>query len=56
MPENNEDIELDERIDRLNTEFEYPEHHTVAIVNFSPNKHEALRTETVKDPNLSALK
>ncbi|KAL0148840.1 hypothetical protein M9458_055849 [Cirrhinus mrigala] len=55
-PENNEDIELDERIDGLDAEFEDPEHHTVAIKNFSPNKQEALRTETAKDPKLSALK
>uniref|UniRef100_A0A8C2EQ68 Gypsy retrotransposon integrase-like protein 1 n=1 Tax=Cyprinus carpio TaxID=7962 RepID=A0A8C2EQ68_CYPCA len=55
-PENNEDIELDERIDGLDTEFEDPEHHTVAIVNFSPNKQESLRMETAKDPKLSALK
>lgn len=55
-PENNEDIELDEHIDGLDTEFEDPEHHTVAIVNFSPNKQEFLRTETAKNPKLSALK
>lgn len=48
-PENNKDIELDERIDGLDAEFEDTEHHTVAIVNFSPNKQEALRTESAKD-------
>ncbi len=55
-PENNKDIELDERIDGLDAEFEDTEHHTVAIVNFSPNKQEALRTESAKDLKLSALK
>ncbi|KAL2083766.1 hypothetical protein ACEWY4_021539 [Coilia grayii] len=34
-PQNDGDIELDERIDGIDTEFEDPDRHTIAIVNFS---------------------
>lgn len=54
-PENDGDIELDERIDGIETEFEDPEKHTIAIVNFSPEKQNALCDQTADDPKLRAL-
>ena len=48
-PENHGDIKLDERIDGIDAEIEDPERHTVAIINFSYEKQDALRTETAKD-------
>lgn len=55
-PENDGDIELDERIDGIDTEFEDPERHTIAIINFSPPKQDALRSQTADDPKLNALR
>lgn len=54
-PENDGDIELDERIDGIETESEDPEKHTIAIVNFSPEKQNALRNQTADNPKLRAM-
>ncbi|KAL6486114.1 hypothetical protein MHYP_G00055060 [Metynnis hypsauchen] len=55
-PENKGDIELDERIDGIETEFEDPEKHTISIINFSPEKQDALCSQTDDDPKLNMLK
>lgn len=55
-PENNGDIEFDERIDGVELEMEDPELYTVALIHFSPEKQDVLRTETAKDLRLSALR
>lgn len=54
-PENDGDIELDERIDGIETEFEDPERHTISIVNFSPEKQDALCNQTAEDPKVCVL-
>lgn len=55
-PENNSSIELDERINGVDAEVEDPEIHSVAMINFSPEKQDTLHMETTNDPTLNALK
>lgn len=55
-PENDGDIQLDERIDGINAEIEDPERYTIAIINFSPKKQDVLRKQTADDPKLRELK
>lgn len=55
-PENNSQIELDERIDGIDAEIDDPSHQTIAIINFSLEKQQLLRSETTNDQTLNALK
>ena len=55
-PENNDEIDLDVRVDGIDLEAEDHEHQTIALINFSMHKQRKLQEETTKDPTLNAIK
>ena len=55
-PINNDDVDLDVRVDGLALEAEDPQHLTIALINFPTAKQLLLKDETVRDPVLNALK
>ncbi|XP_077364459.1 uncharacterized protein LOC144008938 [Festucalex cinctus] len=55
-PENDGEIQLDERIDGVNAKIDDPGKYTIAMINFSCEKQEALRKLTADDPKLGQLK
>ena len=55
-PINNDDVDLDVRVDGLALEAEYPQHVTIALINFPAAKQQLLKDETLRDPVLNALK
>ena len=54
-PENNNTVELDERIDGITTEDD-DGHATIAAINFSAEKQIMLRNETARDKTLNLVK
>ena len=55
-PINNDDVDLDVRVDGLALEAEDHQHLTIALINFPTAKQLLLKDETVRDPVLNALK
>ena len=55
-PINNDDVDLDVRVDGLALEAEDPQHVTIALINFPAAKQQLLNDETLRDPVLNALK
>ena len=53
-PINNDDVDLDVRVDGLALEVEVPEHLTIALINFPTAKQQLLKGETLRDPVLTA--
>ena len=47
---------MDVRVDGLALEAEYPQHLTIALINFPIAKQQLLNAETTRDPVLNALK
>ena len=55
-PINNDDVDLDVRVDGLALEAEDPQYLTIALINFPTAKQQLLKDETLRDPVLNALK
>ena len=55
-PINNDDVDMDVRVDGLALEAEYPQHLTIALINFPTARQQLLNAETLRDPVLNALK
>ena len=55
-PINNDDGDLDVRVDGLALKAEDPHHLTIALINFPTAKQQLLKDETLRDPVLNALK
>ena len=55
-PINNDDVDLDVRVDGLALEAEDPQHLTIALINFPTAKQQLLNDETLRYPVLNALK
>ena len=53
-PINNDDVDLDVRVDGLALEDEVPAHLTIALINFPTAKQQLLKDETWRDPVLTA--
>ena len=55
-PINNDDVDLDVRVDGLALEADDPQHLTIALINFPAAKQQLLKDETLRDTVLNALK
>ena len=55
-PINNDDVDMDVRVDGLALEAEDPQHLTIELINFPTAKQQFLNAETLRDPVLNALK
>ena len=52
-PINNDDVDLDVRVDGLALEADYHQHLTIALINFTTAQQQLLKDETLRDPVLS---
>ena len=50
-PINNDDVDLDVRVDGLALEAEDPQHLTIALINFTTAQQQLLKDETLRDPD-----
>ena len=55
-PINNDDGDLDVRVDGLALEAEDPQQLTIALINFTTAQQQLLKDETWRDPVLNAFK
>ena len=55
-PINNDDVDLDLRVDGLALEADDPQHLTIALINFPTAKQQLLKDETLRDPILNGLR
>ena len=52
-PINNDDVDLDVRVDGLVLEADDPQHLTISLINFPTAKQQLLKDETLRDPILN---
>ena len=55
-PINNDDVDLDVRVDGLALEADDPQHLTIALINFPTAKQQLLKDETLRNPILNMLR
>ena len=55
-PINNDDVDLDVRVDGLVLEADDPQHLTISLINFPTAKQQLLKDETLRDPILNGLR
>ena len=55
-PDNNDEIQLDARVDGIEEDIEDPSNITLAIINFSTPKQQVIQEKLTRDPSMSELK